>query len=354
MELFSRKKLPLVGLDISTSSVKVLELTKAQNQYRVERFAVEPLPQNAIVERAIADIEQVSTAVDRAIKRSGAKTRRVAVAVSATQAISKTLRVSAEFTETEIQTQVELDAEHHIPYPLDEVNLDFQVLGPAPDSPGEVDVLMVACRKEVVDDYVAVVQARGYQPVIVDVETYAVENAYGLIAEQMAGGGMEKTVAIFDVGATTTVINVMHNRRSVYSRTSSFGGRQLTEEVQRRYGLSYDEAGLAKRQGGLPDSYQSEVLRPFMEAMGQEIIRALQFFYAASPFNKVDVVLLAGGCAQIPGIDKLLGARLGVPTMIANPFAGMTLSSRIKPQIFASEAPSLMVGCGLALRGLDL
>ncbi|MDA8390761.1 MAG: pilus assembly protein PilM [Gammaproteobacteria bacterium] len=353
MELFSRKKLPLVGLDISTSSVKVLELAKVQNQYRVERFAVEPLPQNAIVERAIADVEQVGATVHRAIKRSGAKTRRVAVAVGASQAISKTLRLSAEFSESEIQTQVELDAEHHIPYPLNEVNLDFQVLGPAPDSPGEVDVLMVACRKEVVDDYVAVVQARGYEPVIVDVETYAMENAYALIAEQMAGGGMEKTAAIFDIGATTTVINVMHSLRSVYSRTSSFGGRQLTEEVQRRYGLSYDEAGLAKRQGGLPDTYQSEVLRPFMEAMCQEVMRALQFFYSASPFNKVDMVLLAGGCAQIPGIDKLLASRLGVQTVIANPFAGMSLASRIKPQLFASEAPSLMVGCGLALRGLD-
>lgn len=353
MQLLSRKKQPLVGLDISTSSVKVLELARGQNQYRVERFAVEPLPQNAVVQRAIADIEQVGATIDRAIKRSGTKVRQVAVAVAASQAICKTLRLSADLTDEEMQTQIEMDAEHHIPYPLNEVNLDFQVIGPAEDSPGEVEVLLAACRKEVVDDYLAVIQTHGYQPMIVDLETYAMENAYHLIAEQMAGGGMEKTVAIYDIGATTTTINVMHDNHSVYSRPHAFGGRQLTEEIQRRYGLSYEEAGLAKKQGGLPDNYQIEVLRPFMEALCQEVMRALQFFYSASPFNKVDMVLLAGGCAQIAGVDKLLAGRLGVPTAIANPFAGMTLASRIKPQIFANETPSLLVSCGLALRGFD-
>jgi type IV pilus assembly protein PilM len=179
------------------------------------------------------------------------------------------------------------------------------------------------------------------------------ENAYALIAEHMPGGGMEKTVGVLDVGATTTNINVVHNNRSVYSRDHTFGGRQLTEEIQRRYGLSYEEAGLAKKQGGLPDNYQTDVLRPFMEAMCQEAMRALQFFYSSSPFNSVDQVLLAGGCAQIPGIDEMVAARLGVPAMVANPFASMSLASRIKPQMLANDAPSLMISCGLAMRSFD-
>ena len=164
---------------------------------------------------------------------------------------------------------------------------------------------------------------------------------------------MEKAVAILDVGATTTTINVMHNNRSVYTRHHAFGGRQLTEEIQRRYGLSYEEAGLAKKQGGLPDNYQTDVLRPFMEAMCQEIMRALQFFYSSSPFNSVDQLLLAGGCAQIPGIDELVAARIGVPSMVANPFASMSIASRIKPQLLSNDAPSLMIACGLALRSFD-
>jgi type IV pilus assembly protein PilM len=331
----------------------VLELSKSGEQVRVERYAVEPLPQNAVVEHQITEVEQVADAVERAIKRSGTKCKHVAVAVPAAHVITKTIKMPAALSDQDRHTQIEMEADHYIPYPLDEVNLDYNVLGPSESNPEEVDVLLAACRKEIVDDYLAVVQGPGLNPVIVDVETYAMENAYSLIATHMPGGGMEKTVAVLDVGATTTNINAIHNNRSVYTRDHTFGGRQLTEEIQRRYGLSYEEAGLAKKQGGLPDNYQTDVLRPFMEAMCQEIMRALQFFYSSTPFNNVDQILLAGGCAQIPGIDELVAARIGVPTIVANPFASMALSSRVKPQLLSNDAPSLMISCGLALRSFD-
>ncbi len=351
--LFAKKKPPLIGIDISSSAVKVLELSKQGDHYRVERYAVEPLPQNAVVEHKIAEVEQVAAAVQRAVKRSGTRLKHVAVAVPAIHVITKTLHMPAKMTDEERHAQIEMEAGHYIPYPLDEVNLDWSVLGPAETNPEEVDVLIAACRKEIVDDYVAVVQESGYTPAVVDVESFAIENAFSLIAQHMPGGGMEKTVAILDVGATTTLINVIHNNRSVYTRDHPFGGRQLTEEIQRRYGLSYEEAGLAKKQGGLPDNYQTDVLRPFMEAMCQEIMRALQFFYSSTPFNSVDQILLAGGCAQIPGIDELVAARLGVPAIVANPFAAMSLASRVKPQLLSNDAPSLMISCGLALRSFD-
>jgi type IV pilus assembly protein PilM len=351
--LFARKQPPLIGIDISSSAVKVLELSKQGDHYCVERYAVEPLPQNAVVEHAIHEVEQVAEAVERAVKRSGTRLRYAAVAVPASHVITKVIRMPANLTDQERQTQIEMEADHYIPYPLNEVNMDYQPLETAEQNAAEIDVLLVACRKEIVDDYLAVIQGRGLTPGVVDVETYAVENAYGLIAHHMPGGGMEKTIAVVDVGATETAINVMHNNRSVYTRHHAFGGKQLTEEIQRRYGLSYEEAGLAKKQGGLPDNYQTDVLRPFMEAMCQEIMRALQFFYSSSPFNSVDQLLLAGGCAQIPGIDELVAARIGVPTMVANPFANMSLSSRVKPQLLANDAPSLMVSCGLAMRSFD-
>jgi type IV pilus assembly protein PilM len=351
--LFAKKKQALIGIDISSSSVKVLELSKSGEHYRVERYAVEPLPQNAMVEHKITEVEPVAEAVERAIKRSGTRVKHVAVAVPAAHVITKTIKMAANLNEQERQTQIEMEADHYIPYPLDEVNLDFSVLGPSEGNPEEVDVLMAACRKEIVDDYLAVVQSPGLVPMVVDIETYAMENAYSLLASHMPGGGMEKTVAVLDVGATTTNINVIHNNHSVYTRDHVFGGRQLTEEIQRRYGLSYEEAGLAKKQGGLPDNYQTDVLRPFMEAMCQEIMRALQFFYSSSPFNSVDQILLAGGCAQIAGVDELVAARIGVPTIGANPFASMSLNSRIKPQHLSNDAPSLMICCGLALRSFD-
>ena len=353
MPLFTKKKPPVVGIDISASSVKVLELSKNGEHYRVERYAVEPLPMNAVIEHAITEIQQVADTVERAIKRSGTKCKHAAIAVAGSHVICKTVAMPASLSETEMQMQIEAEADHHIPYPLNEVNLDFQVLGPTADNSEETQVLIAACRKEIIDDYIAVIENHGLTPMIIDIETYAMENAYSLIAQNMPGAGMEKTAAIFDIGATTMSLNVMHNNRSVYTRDHNFGGRQLTEEIQRRYGLSYEEAGLAKKQGGLPDNYQTDVLRPFMEAMCQEIMRALQFFYSSSPFNSVDQVLLAGGCAQILGIDELIAARIGINTVIANPFASMSLASRVKPQMLSNDAPSLMITCGLAMRSFD-
>lgn len=352
-KLLVKKKPPLLGVDLSASSVKVLELSRAGEHYRVERYAVEPMPQNAIVEHNITEVEQVAQAMGRAVKRSGSRLKHVALAVPGSHVISKVVTMPAGMSERDLQTQIEMEADRHIPYPLDEVNMDFQVLGPTGEGSEQVNVLLAACRKEIVDDYVAVANGAGLIPLVVDIETYAMENACSLIARQLPGAGMEQTVAVLDVGATTTTINVMHSNRSVYTRDHTFGGRQLTEEIQRRYGLSYEEAGLAKKQGGLPDNYQTDVLRPFMEAMCQEIMRALQFFYSSSPFNSVDQILLAGGCSQIPGIDELVTARIGTASAIANPFSTMSLASRIKPQMLSADAPSLMVSCGLALRGYD-
>lgn len=352
-KLLVKKKPPLLGVDISASSVKVLELSQTGSHYRVERYAVEPMPQNAMVEHSITEVEQVAQAISRAVKRSGSRLKHAALAVAGSHVIGKVVSMPAGLTDRDLQLQIEMEADRHIPYPLDEVNMDFQVLGPTSEGAEQTNVLLAACRKEIVDDYVAVADSAGLTPLVIDIETYAMENAYELIARNMAGGGMERTVAILDIGATTTTLNVMHNSRSVYTRDHTFGGRQLTEEIQRRYGLSYEEAGLAKKQGGLPDNYQTDVLRPFMEALCQEAMRALQFFYSSSPFNSVDQVLLAGGCAQIPGIDELVAARVGVSAAVANPFSSMSLASRIKPQMLAADAPSLMISCGLALRGFD-
>lgn len=352
-KLLVKKQPPLLGVDISASSVKVLELSQSGAHFRVERYAVEPMPQNAMVEHSITEVEQVAQAISRAVKRSGSRLKHAALAVAGSHVIGKVVSMPAGLSDRDLQLQIEMEADRHIPYPLDEVNMDFQVLGSATEAGEQTNVLLAACRKEIVDDYAAVADGAGLTPLVIDIETYAMENAYELIARNMAGGGMERTVAILDIGATTTTLNVMHNSRSVYTRDHTFGGRQLTEEIQRRYGLSYEEAGLAKKQGGLPDNYQTDVLRPFMEALCQEAMRALQFFYSSSPFNNVDQVLLAGGCAQIPGIDELVSARVGVTAAVANPFSSMSLASRIKPQMLAADAPSLMISCGLALRGFD-
>ncbi len=353
MEFLKRKASPLVGLDISSTAVKLLELSQSGSRYRVESYSVVPLPPHAVVEKSIADVESVGAAINRAVKKSGTKAKIAAVAVAGSAVITKVITLPANLSDDEMESQIELEADQYIPYPLDEVNLDFQVLGLSEKSNDTVDVLLAASRSENVDVRVAACELGGLTAKIVDVEAYAMETAYGLVAPQLPDGGEGLTVAIIDVGATMTTLNVIHDFKIIYTREQVFGGKQLTEEIQRRYGLSYEEAGLAKKQGGLPDNYVPEVLKPFKDAMVQQVSRSLQFFFSSSQYNSVDQVVLAGGCASIPSIDELIEDKLGVITSVANPFANMSLSSRIKPQALGADAPALMIACGLAMRSFD-
>ncbi len=353
MQLFSRKNPPVVGLDISSTAIKLLELSRSGGRYRVESYTVEPLPANSVVEKSIADVEAVGEAIRRAVKRSGTKSKHAAVAVAGSAVITKVISMPAAIGDDEMETQISLEADQYIPYPLDEVNLDFEVLGPSTKNPERVDVLLAASRSENVESRTAAAELGGLTARIVDVEAFAMENAFTLIAEMMEDGGSGRTIAVVDIGATMTTLNVMHDRKSIYTREQVFGGKQLTEEIQRRYGLSYEEAGLSKKQGGLPDNYIPEVLEPFKESMVQQVGRSLQFFFSSSPYNGVDHIVLAGGCASIPDIDELIAQKTGTETSIANPFANMSLSGKVRPESLSSDAPSMMIACGLALRSFD-
>jgi type IV pilus assembly protein PilM len=351
--LFTRKKSALLGLDISSTAVKLLELSKSGGRYRVESYAVEPLPPNSVVEKNIADVEAVGESIQRAVKRSGTRTRDAAVAVAGSAVITKVIAMNASMSEDDLEEQIRHEADQYIPYPLEEVNLDFEVLGPSEKNPETVDVLLAASRSENIDMRVAALEIGGLNAKIVDVEAYALENAFKLIAEQLPGGGKDQTIAVIDVGATMTTLNVLHNLKIIYTREQVFGGKQLTEEIMRRYGLSYEEAGMAKRQGGLPDNYVPEVLEPFKEAMAQQVSRSLQFFFSSSQYNSIDRIVLGGGSASIPGADELIETKLGTETSIANCFANMALSSKVKPQTLSNDAPALIIACGLALRSFD-
>lgn len=343
----------LLGLDISSTAVKLLELSRKGGRYKIESYAVEPLPLGSVVEKAIADAEAVGETIRRALKRSKSHAKRVAVAVGGSAVITKIIPMPASLSDDEMASQIELEAHQYIPYPLEEVNLDFQVLGPSAHDADLVDVLLAASRSENVDMRVAAVELAGLSTGVVDIETYATESALSLIAEHLPGRGVGKTLAVVDVGATMTTFNVLDNFRVVYTREQIFGGKQLTEEIQARYNLSYEEAGRAKKHGGLPDDYASEVLEPFKEAMAQQISRALQFFFSSTHYHNVDHIVLAGGNALIPGVAQLIEAQTGTPTSIANPFVGMAVASGVNAQAINNDAPALMIACGLALRSFD-
>ncbi len=350
MGLFSKKHPHVLGVDVSSTSVKLLELSGGLDRLRVESYAVEPLPPNAVVEKNITEVEAVGEAIRRAVRRSGTKNKLSALAVAGSAVITKMITMPSALSDEELASQIELEADQYIPYALEEVNLDFEVLGATENDPDKVDVLLAASRQENVELRVAAASEAGLACKIVDVEAFALENAFGLLAKTLPTGGMGETIALVDIGATMTTLSVLTDLRIVYAREQVFGGKQLTEEIQRRYGLTYEEAGLAKRQGGLPDNYVPEVLEPFKESMAQQVNRSLQFFYSSSQVGQVDRIVLAGGCASIEGADSVIAEKTGVEVVIANPFANMPMSNRINPQVLANDAPSLMIACGLAMR----
>ena len=351
MGLITKSQPPQVGVDISTTAVKLLQLSRQGDRYRVEHYAIEPLPPNAVVDRNIAEPEVVGEAIQRALARSGSRARHAVAAVPGSAVISKLIAMPAELTEDDLESQVELEAVNYIPYPIEEVNLDFEVLGPMPGNDEMSQVLLVASRAEDVESRASALEIGGLAARVMDVETFAIENAYALL--DGAGSVGDGLVALVDIGATTTTLYVLRNGRSLYNREQVFGGKQLDDEIMRRYGMAVDEARIAKRDGTLPSDYTDEVLQPFREALVQQVSRLLQFFYAGSEFNRVDRIVLAGGTASTPGVAHLVEEQLGVPTAIANPLAHMTLGPRVQAPALAQDAPALMIAAGLALRNFD-
>ncbi len=344
----------LIGLDITTSSVKLIELTETGRNYRVESYSAEPTPPNAINEKAIVDADAVGEAIRRAIKRSGSKAREVAIAISGDAAITKVIQMPANLTDNELEGQVELQADQYIPFPMEEVSFDFEVIGPSERDPDMVDVLLVATRTENVEQRQVAVEAAGMNARVVDVEAFAVENACQLLSHQMVDGGIDKLIAIVDFGASTTTFSVLQDLKVVYTRDFAFGGQQLTEEIMRTYGLSLEDAGRAKKEGGLPSNYQPEVLDAFIDDMSQQVNRSLQFFLASgSGREQPDQILVCGGCANIAGVADVIGSRVGIPTEVGDPLGQMKISSRAKAQGVGSDATALLTACGLALRSFD-
>lgn len=354
LSIFNPQARPLIGVDISSFAVKMVELAEAgKGEYRIERYAIEPLPKDAVVDGNIANLEVVIDTITRCWERMGTPTKYVALALPTAAVITKKIVLPADLREQEMEVQVESEANQYIPFALDEVNLDFQVIGPAPSGPDEVEVLIAASRKEKVEDRVAAVEAASLKPLVMDVESYAAQAAFELIEKQFPGEGKGQIIALVDVGSNVMNVAMMQDDQPVYTREQAFGGSQLTQDVMRTYGMSFEEAEAGKRSGSLPENYEAELLRPFLESMALEVSRALQFFFTSTPHSHVDRIVLAGGCAILRGVEEVVAERCQVPVVIANPFARMAASPKVRPKQLAADAPSLMVACGLALRRFD-
>ncbi|NEX15646.1 MAG: pilus assembly protein PilM [Halochromatium sp.] len=350
---FGQKQRPLLGIDIGSTAIKLVELAPCSasgpEHCRVEALALEPLPAHTLVEKKIAEVSQVGEAVATALRRSKSKTKRAAVAVAGSAVITKVLSLSAELSDAEMEAQIQLEADQYVPYPLEEVNLDFDVIGPTQGSAGMVDVLLAASRQENVDDRVAALELAGLTVEIVDIESNAVENACGVLLAASESGA-DRLTAVVDIGATTTTLHVLRAGQNIYAREQSFGGQQLLEEVQRRAGIGRDEALSQLLTTPLPQSLQTEVLGPFQDALARQLARALQFFYSTSAYSQVDEVLLTGSVTQVPALAHPLAERLALPVRIADPFAEMALSADLDPKLLQQGRNTMLVAVGLAMR----
>lgn len=349
--LFNRQSTALLGLDISSSSVKLVELSrdKAGNLV-LDRCAIEPLERGWITDGNVEKFDEVAEAVRRLVKKSGTRTKNVAMALPASAVITKKIILPGGMSEQELEIQVEAEANQYIPFSLDEVSLDFCVVGPSASSAGDVEVLIAASRKEKVNDRQGLAEAAGLKPVVVDVESYASRLATSRLIENLPNKGLDTMVALFEVGALTTSMQVIKNDEVLYERDQAFGGAQLTQLIVRQYGFSPEEAESKKRSGDLPEDYDVSVLKPFVDSMAQEIGRALQFFFTSTPHNKVDYVMLAGGSSALPGLTEAVTQQTSFACMVANPFEGMTLGGDVREKKMKREAASYLTSCGLALR----
>ena len=349
--LFNKQPAPLLGLDISSSSVKLVELSRDKGGNLVlDRCAIEPLERGWITDGNIEKFDEVAEAVRRLVKKSGTRTKNVAMALPPSAVITKKIILPGGMTDQELEMQVEAEANQYIPFPLDEVSLDFCVIGPSTASVGDLEVLIAASRREKVQDIQGLAEAAGLKPVVVDVESYASRLATARLIENLPNKGAGTIVALFEVGALTTSMQVIRDDEVLYDRDQAFGGAQLTQLIVRQYGFSLEEAETKKRSGELPDDYESSVLRPFVESMVQEIGRALQFFFTSTPHNKVDFIMLAGGSAALPGLTAAVTSHTTFPCNLVNPFEGMEMGDGVRLKKMTREAPSYLTCCGLALR----
>ncbi len=349
--LLGRKHAQMIGLDVSSSSVKLVELSQtATGEYVLERFASEPFEKGWIADGQIEKFDEVAEAVRKVVNKSGTRTKQVAMAMPQSAVITKKIMLPAGLRDEEMELQVEAEANQYIPFSLDEVSLDFCVIGPSTTSAGDVEVLIAASRKDRVQDRQGLAEAAGLKPAILDIESHASRLAMQRLVSALPGEGRDALVALFEIGAENTSLKVLRDSELLYDRDQAFGGAQLTQLISRQYGLSFEEAETKKLSGDLPEDFQSTVLSPFVDSLSQEIGRALQYFFTSTPHHKVHYVMLAGGTATLPGLKDRVTDLTGFASMVVNPFDGMKLGTSVRESKLRREAPSYLTACGLAMR----
>ncbi len=348
--LFKHEPAPLIGIDISSSAIKLVELGQnGQGAWILERFASEPLAAECVVDGNIEKFDEVTQALERLVRRSGTRAKHVALALPNSAVITKRISLPGNLSELELEVQVESEAHQYLPFPLEEVSLDFCIIGPNAKAPDQVDVLLAATRKEKVQERNDLAIMAGLQPVVMDVESYAARLAASPWLASLSQAD-SKPVALIRLGASSFGVQIVRGDEVLYELEQTSGGLQLTQMIAHHYDLSLEQAERKKTSGDLPDTYEEFVLQPFITRLAQDVGRALQFFFSSTSYNHIEQIAIFGGTACIPQLAHAIARHTGVAVSVLNPFEGMHCMEGVSPGQVNSHAPLYLTACGLAMR----
>ncbi len=347
--LFRRDSQSILGIDIGTNVVRVLELSNNNGYHRVEAYGQAMLEEGAVVEQSINNAGLVANAIQAAVEQSGSKVKKAAVAVSGSSVISKLVYMPQDLSDDDMDFQIRAEADQYIPYPLEDVALDWEVQNAEPNAGGKVEVLLSACRQENITRFNEAVEQAGLELTVVDVESFCLERVFEVIQPQIKSAET-KTVAIFDIGMNMISMCILNEGKQVYTREQMTGVSVLLEDMQRHYGVDVNKALSMIKRNALPENFNEDVLVKFQESIQEHISRALQFFYSSTTFDKVDYVVLGGHLIEFSKLARSIQSSLGIPAVSANPFLNMSLAPKVNVELINSESSALLIAAGLALR----
>jgi len=352
-QLFQKPSPMMVGIDIGSHSIKAVLLREIETGFRLEALAIEPMPKGAMSERTIQDIEAIGNVISKLRKKLPKSLKTAAVAVSGQTVITKVIFMDVSLTDAELESQIEIEADSLIPYPLDEVSLDFEKLSTNEADPSKMNVLLSAARTESVEARVGALETANLEAKIVDVESYALSRAMDVYYQQLPSDAFNKCVAVVDIGAVLMLVSVVQAGETIYTRDQVFGGDQYTNSIVAYYNKGFDEAEIGKTSGDLPPNYTFEVLAPFQTSLLQQVRRAVQMFLTTSGKEQIDYIVLTGGTSMIKGIDRLLIEELGIHSVVAEPFENMEISPKVDRNVMQRHKTQFAIATGLALRSFS-
>ncbi len=351
MGLFGRfgKPKETIGLDIGSSAIKLVQLGPGPKGYQLQAWAVVPLPPEAISEGNIKDFPTVVEAIGAAVDKAGVKVKDAAIAVSGRELIVKKVQAQKGMSPKDIADWIQGEAEQHIPFAIDEVFLDWQVVGEAPEGADTMDVMLVAAKRSKVNEYVNVVKEAGLSPVVVDLDSFALENQFELNNPELT----QEAVALIDIGASVMKTNVVRGGASLFARDIAFGGNNYSQAIAEQLHMPFEKAEAAKR--GQEGDVNPDDLAPILDTVSRdlslEIQRTFDYFSSTTEAERISRIVLSGGCARLSGIDEYLSSSWGIPVEISKPFQAIDVDpARFSPDEIEASSPMLAVAVGLGIR----